>query len=156
MDELEALQAGTVRPPEGKSAASEGLDGEVRGSRGSLIRMRDMDPLKGQLRTTHHKMLLRSLGAWCTSPKKRIPSYKDALQQNRTREHRNNHAHEEVVVVRGAAPHGRPQVTQEGDVGRVGERGESWVGGEGERMGGLRGRGSSAIWHHRGLKHCRT
>ena len=36
-DELQTLQAGTVRPPEGKSAASEGPDGEVRGSRGSLI-----------------------------------------------------------------------------------------------------------------------
>ena len=43
MDELQALHAGTFRPPEGKSAASEGPDGEVRGSRGSLIRMRDMD-----------------------------------------------------------------------------------------------------------------
>ena len=38
-----------LRPPEGKSAASEGLDSEVRGSRGSLIRMRDMDPHEGPL-----------------------------------------------------------------------------------------------------------
>ena len=43
-----------------------------------------MDPLKGhhaKLRTTHHKMLLRILGAWCKSPNKRILSYKDALQR---------------------------------------------------------------------------
>ena len=39
-------------------------------------------PLKGhyaKLRTTHHRMLLRILGAWCKSPNKRILSYKDAL-----------------------------------------------------------------------------
>ena len=43
-----------------------------------------MDPLKGhytKLRTTHHRMLLRILGAWCKSPNKRILSYKDALQR---------------------------------------------------------------------------
>ena len=34
-----------------------------------------------KLRTTHHRMLLRILGAWCKSPHKRILSYKDALQQ---------------------------------------------------------------------------
>ncbi|CAM9451335.1 unnamed protein product, partial [Ascophyllum nodosum] len=41
-------------------------------------------PLKGhyaELRTTHHKMLLRILGAWWKSPNKRILSYKDALQR---------------------------------------------------------------------------
>ena len=41
-------------------------------------------PLKGhyaKLRTTHHRMLLRILGAWCKSPNKRILSYKDALQR---------------------------------------------------------------------------
>ena len=39
-------------------------------------------PLKGhytKLRTTHHRMLLRMLGAWCKSPNKRTLSYKDAL-----------------------------------------------------------------------------
>ena len=50
MDGLQALQAGTVRPPEGKPAASEGTDGEVRGSRSSLVRMRDMDPPEVPLR----------------------------------------------------------------------------------------------------------
>ena len=41
-------------------------------------------PLKGhyaKLRTTHHRMLLPILGAWCKSPSKRILSYKDALQR---------------------------------------------------------------------------
>ena len=47
---------------------------------------------------------------------------------NGMREHRNNRAHEEVVVVGGAAPHGRPHVTQEGHVGRAGERGKTWAG----------------------------
>ena len=41
-------------------------------------------PLKchyAKLRTTHHRMLLRILGAWCKSPNERILSYKDALQR---------------------------------------------------------------------------
>ena len=41
-------------------------------------------PLKGHytpLRTTHHRMFLRILGAWCKSPNKRTLSYKDALQR---------------------------------------------------------------------------
>ena len=33
-----------------------------------------------------------------------------------------------MVVVGGAVPHGWPQVTPEGHVGRVGERGELWAG----------------------------
>ena len=44
MDKLQALYAGAVQPPEGKSAAPEDPDGEIRGSRGSPIRMRVMDP----------------------------------------------------------------------------------------------------------------
>ena len=35
------------------------------------------------LRTTHHRMLLRILGAWCKSRNKRILSYKDALQRTK-------------------------------------------------------------------------
>ena len=34
-----------------------------------------------KLRTTHRRMLLRILGAWCKSPNKRILSYKDPLQR---------------------------------------------------------------------------
>ena len=43
-------------------------------------------PLKchyANLRTTHHGMLLRILGAWCKWPNKRILSYKDALQRTK-------------------------------------------------------------------------
>ena len=67
-------------------------------------------PLKchyAKLRTTHHRMLLRILGAWCKSPNKRILSYKDALHSaNPMREHRSNRTHEEVVVGGGTTPHG--------------------------------------------------
>ena len=41
-------------------------------------------PLKrpyAELRTTHHRMLLRIQGVWCKSPNKRIFLYKDALQR---------------------------------------------------------------------------
>ena len=68
-----------------------------------------MDPLNGhdaKLRTTHHIILLRILGAWCKSPNKRILSYKVALSANQRRAHRNISAHEEVVVGGGAARHG--------------------------------------------------
>ena len=108
IDRFQALHAGAVRPPKGTSAAPEGPDGEVQGSKGSLIRMRDTERLKGhytKLRTTHHMMLLRILGAWCKSPHKRILSKKRRPPANRMREHRNNRAHEGVVVG-GAAPHG--------------------------------------------------
>ena len=85
MDELQALHAGAVRPPEGKSAAPEGADGEIRGgSRGSSIRMHDMDPSKCPLQQAQyntHRMLLRILGARCKSPNKRILSHKDTPQR---------------------------------------------------------------------------
>ena len=48
-------------------------------------------------------------------------------------------------MVRGAALHGRPQVTKESRVARAGERGEMQARGEGERMDGLRGKGSSGV-----------
>ena len=44
---MRVRRAGAVRPPEGKSAAPEGPDGEIRGginSRISPVRMRAMDP----------------------------------------------------------------------------------------------------------------
>ena len=67
-------------------------------------------PLKchyAKLRKTHHRMLLRILGAWCKSPNKRILSYKGALTSaNQMREHRNNRTHQEVAVGGGATPHG--------------------------------------------------
>ena len=49
MSELQALQAGTVRPPEGQLTAPEGPDSEIGGSKGSPIRMRDLDPSYGPL-----------------------------------------------------------------------------------------------------------
>ena len=45
-----------------------------------------MDPLKGHYakhRTTHPRMLLQIVGAWCKSLNKRILSYKDALQRTK-------------------------------------------------------------------------
>ena len=109
MDELQALQAGTTRPPEGKSAASEGPDGEVRGSRGSLIRMRDMDPPEGPL----HQAPYNTPCDVASNPRGLMQVAEQAyplLQRrppaNRMREHRNSHTHEEVVVVGSAAPLG--------------------------------------------------
>ena len=49
MDELKVLHAGDVRPPVGKSAAPKGADSEIRGSKGSPIRMHDIDSSKGPL-----------------------------------------------------------------------------------------------------------
>ena len=58
-------------------------------------------------------------------------------------------------MVGGAATYGWQQVTQEGHVGRAGERGKTWAR-EGEIIDGLRGRESSDVWHHSGLGHRRT
>ena len=109
MGGLQALQAGTVRPPEGKPAASEGPDGEVRGSRSSLARMRDMDPPEVPLRQ-----------APCNTPQDVASNPRSLVQvaeqahplvqrrpsANQMREHRKNRTHEEVVVGGGATPHG--------------------------------------------------
>ena len=48
-------------------------------------------------------------------------------------------------MVRGATSHGRPQATKESRVVRAGESGEMQARGEGERMDGLHGRGSSGV-----------
>ena len=85
MDELQALKAGTVRPPSGASllplkarmVRSEAVEALLHGCA-------TWTPLKGyytKLRTTDNRMLLRILGAWCKSPNKRILSYKNALQR---------------------------------------------------------------------------
>ena len=50
--------------------------------------------------------------------------------------------------------HRLPKRVMSGELENAGKR-ETWVGGEGEIIDGLRGRGSSAIWHHGGLEHCR-
>ena len=59
VDELQVLRAGAVRPPEGKPAAPEGPEGEIRGSGGFPIRIHDI------------------------STNNRIPGYKNALQRTR-------------------------------------------------------------------------
>ena len=58
-------------------------------------------------------------------------------------------------MVGGAAPRGRPQVNQEGHVGRAGEHGTLWAGGEGKLMDRLSGRGSSGVWYHDELEYHR-
>ena len=108
MDGLQALHAGAVRPPEGKSSASESPDDEVRGSRGSLIRMRDMDPPEGPL---YHAPYSTSWDI-ASNPRSLVQVAEQAhplLQRcppvNRMREHPNNRVQKEVVVG-GAAPRG--------------------------------------------------
>ena len=109
MDKLQALHAGAARPPEGKSATSEGPDGETRRSRDSLIRMRDMDPLEGPVHQAPYNTPLDI----ASNPRSLVqvdeeahPLLQGRTPANRMREHRTNRAHEEFVVVRGAAPHG--------------------------------------------------
>ena len=90
-------------------AASEGADGEVQGSRSSLVRMRDVDPPEVPLRQAPY------------NPPQDVASNSESLVQvaeqahplvqrcpspNPMREHRNNRTHEEVVVGGGATPHG--------------------------------------------------
>ena len=108
MDGLQALEAGTVRPPEGKPLASEGPDVEFRGSRSSLVRMRDMDPPEVPLRQAPYNTPQdvdsnpRSL---VQVAEQAHPLVQTRLSSNQMREHRNNDAHEEVVVGGGATPH---------------------------------------------------
>ena len=109
MDELQALHAGAVRPPEGTPAAPEGPDGEVRGSRGSLVQMRDMDPPpEGPL----HEAPFNTPKVVASNPRSLVqvaeqtyPLLQRCPPANRMRDHRNNRAHEEVAVGGGAALH---------------------------------------------------
>ena len=109
MDELQALHAGAVRSPVGKCAASEDPGGEVRGSRGSLIQMRVMDPSEGPLHQAPYNtpcdvaLNLRSL---VQVAEEAYPLLQRRPPPNRMQQHRNNRAHEEVVVAGGTAPHG--------------------------------------------------
>ena len=84
MDGFQALQAGTVRPPEGKPAAPEGADGEVRGSRSSLVRMRDMDPPEVPLRQAPYNTpqdVASSSRSLVQVAEQAHLSYKDALHR---------------------------------------------------------------------------
>ena len=49
--------------------------------------------------------------------------------------------------------HRLPKRVMSGELENAGQRGPK---GEGEIMDGLRGRGSSGVWHHDGLEHRRT
>ena len=109
MDGLQALQAGTVRPPEGKPAASEGPDGEVRGSLSTLVRRRDMDPPEVPLRQAPYNTpqdVASNLRSLTQVTEQANPLVQRRPSANQMREHRNNRTHEEVVVGGGATPHG--------------------------------------------------
>ena len=128
VDKLQALQTRTVRRPEGKPAASEGADGEVRGSRSSLVRMRDMDPPEVPIRQAPYNTpqdVASNSGSLVQVAEQAHRLVQRRPLANPMREHRSNCTHEEVVVGGGATPHGWPQVTQEGHVGRARERGET-------------------------------
>ena len=109
VDELQALHAGAVRPPEGKPAAPEGPDCEVRGSRDSLIRVRDMDPPERPLHQAPYNTpcdVASNSRSLVQVAKQTYPLLQRCPLANRMQEHRINRAHEEVVVVGGATPHG--------------------------------------------------
>ena len=109
MNGFQALQAGTVRPPEGKPAASGGADGEVRGSKSSLVRMRDMDPPEVPLRQAPYNSpqdVASNSGSLVQVAEQAHPLVQRCPSPNPMREHRNNRTHEEVVVGGGATPHG--------------------------------------------------
>ena len=107
---IQALQAGTVRPPEDKPAASEGADGEVRGSRSSLVRMRDVDPPEVPRRQAPYNPpqdVASNSGSLVQVAEQAHPLVVQRCPSpNPMREHRNNRTHEEVVVGGGATPHG--------------------------------------------------
>ena len=109
MDGFQALQAETVRPPEGKPATSEGVDGEVQGSRSSLVRMRDTDPPEGPLRQAPYNTpqdVASNSGSLVQVAEQAHPLVQRCPSANPMREHQNNRTHEEVVVGGGATPHG--------------------------------------------------
>ena len=95
--------------PKGKPAASEGADGEVRGSRSSLVRMRDVDPPEVPLRQAPYNPpqdVASNSGSLVQVAEQAHPLVQRCPSPNPMREHRNNRTHEEVVVGGGATPHG--------------------------------------------------
>ena len=109
MDGFQVLKAGTVRPPEGKPAAFEGADGEVRGSRSSLVRMRGMDPPEVPLRQAPYNTpqdVASNSRSLVQVAEQAHPLVQRYPSPSPIREHRNNRTHEEVVVGGGATPHG--------------------------------------------------
>ena len=129
MDGFQALQAGTVRPPEGKPVASEGADGEVRGSRSSLVRMRDVDPPEVPLRQAPYNPpqdVASNSGSLVQVAEQAHPLVQRCPSPNPMREHRNNRTHEEVVVA-GAllrmGDHRLPKRVMSGELENAGKRG---------------------------------
>ena len=91
------------------AAASEGADGEVRGSRSSLVRMRDVDPPEVPLRQAPYNPpqdVASNSGSLVQVAEQAHPLVQRCPSPNPMREHRNNRTHEEVVVGGGATPHG--------------------------------------------------
>ena len=92
-----------------KPAASEGADGEVRGSRSSPVRMRDVDPPEVPLRQAPYNPpqdVASNSGSLVQVAEQAHPLVQRCPSPNPMREHRNNRTHEEVVVGGGATPHG--------------------------------------------------
>ena len=85
-----------------------GQGGEVRGSRGYLVRMRGMDSPEGSLRQAPYNTpedVASNPRSLVQVAEQAHPLVQRRPSANRMREHRNNRAHEEAVVVEGAAPH---------------------------------------------------
>ena len=84
-------------------------DGEVRGSRSSLVRMRDMDPPEVPLRQAPYNTpqdIASNSRSLVQVAEQALPLVHRCPSPNPMREHRNNRTHEEVVVGGGATPHG--------------------------------------------------
>ena len=106
-----------------------------------LYRCATWTPLKRHYtkhRTTHHRMLLRILGAWCKSPNKRILSYKDTLQQTEC-ESIETTMHMRKLLWAGAllrmGDHRLPKRVMSGELENAGKRGP----------GGRRNNGRTAL-----------
>ena len=115
-------------------------------------------PPKGhytKLRKTHHRMLLRILGAWCKSSNKRILSFKDALQRTEC-EGTETTMHTRRLLCRGRCSAWVTTAYPRGSCRESWRTRETVGRGGGRKMDGLCGRGSPAIWHHGGLEHRHT
>ena len=86
-----------------------GADGEVRGSRSSLVRMRDIDPPEVPLRQAPYNTpqdVASNSRSLVQVAEQAHPLVQRCPSPNPMREHRNNRKHEEVAVGGGATPHG--------------------------------------------------
>ena len=97
---------------------------------------------KPRKNNTHHKILLRILGAWCKSPNKC-----NSLQQRRPPANRMREATVRTrrLMLLRMNDHRLPKRFMAGKPENTGRRGP---GGKPEIKDGLRGRGRSGVWHH--------